>query len=131
MSDELYHSNLQTPRASDATGTEPPASVNPPGSTNPQPPVSPTVAQSTKRPPGTRTSAAWIGICTVALLAVVLIIFMAQNTGSVQINFLWLHGSVPLALALLVAGVGSAILAMAIGTARIAQLRRRLSRQQR
>jgi uncharacterized integral membrane protein len=39
-----------------------------------------------------------------------------------------MHGSLPLALALLIAGVGSAILTMVVGTVRITQLRR-LSRQ--
>jgi uncharacterized integral membrane protein len=73
-------------------------------------------------------SAAWIGVCAAALLFVVLIVFMLQNTGSVQVTFLWMHGSLPLALALLIAGVGAAIAAMVIGTARITQLRR-LSRR--
>jgi len=76
----------------------------------------------------TRTSATWFGICAAALTLVVLIIFMLQNTASVQVNFLWMHGSVPLALALLIAGVGVAIVAMVVGTARITQLRR-LSRR--
>jgi len=73
-------------------------------------------------------SAAWIGVCAAALLFVVLIVFMLQNTGTVQVTFLWMHGSLPLALALLIAGVGVAIAAMVIGTARITQLRR-LSRR--
>jgi prepilin-type processing-associated H-X9-DG protein len=47
-----------------------------------------------------------------------------QNTGSVQVNFLWMDGSVPLALALFIAGVGAAIVAMTIGAARMTQLRR-------
>lgn len=55
----------------------------------------------------TRTSTAWFGICTVAVALVVLIVFMLQNTGSVEVTFLWMHGSVSLALALLIAGVGA------------------------
>jgi uncharacterized integral membrane protein len=81
------------------------------------------------RAPRTRTGAAWFGICAAALIFVVLIVFMAQNTRSVEITFLWLHGSLPLALALLIAGVGTAILAMVVGTARITQLRRASRRQ--
>jgi uncharacterized integral membrane protein len=61
---------------------------------------------------------------------VVLIVFMLQNTGSVEVRFLWMSGSLPLALALLVAGVGVAIVAMVVGTARLTQLRR-LFRQHR
>jgi uncharacterized integral membrane protein len=54
---------------------------------------------------------------------------MLQNTRSVEITFLGMHGTLPLALALLIAGVGAAIIAMVVGTARITQLRRRLSGQ--
>ncbi len=81
------------------------------------------------RAPRTRTGAAWLGICTAAVILVVLIVFMLQNTGSVAITFLWMHGSVPLALALLTAGVGVAITTIAVGEARIGQLRRVARRQ--
>jgi putative membrane protein len=74
--------------------------------------------------PRTRWSAAWVGICASALILVALIVFMLQNTRSVEVTFLWMHGTLPLALALLIAGVGSAILAMVVGAARITQLRR-------
>ncbi|WP_165945701.1 lipopolysaccharide assembly protein LapA domain-containing protein [Micromonospora sp. KC606] len=80
------------------------------------------------RVPRTRTGAAWTGICATALVSAVLIVFMLQNTRRVEVTFLWMHGTLPLALALLIAGVGAAILAMVVGTARITQLRR-LSRQ--
>ena len=79
--------------------------------------------------PHTRTSAAWFGICAAAVASVVLIIFMLQNTRSVEVSFLWMHGSVPLALALLIAGVGTAVVAIAVGEARIGQLRRLARRQ--
>ena len=82
------------------------------------------------RMPHTRTGAAWFGICAAALLTVVLIVFMLQNTRNVQVNFLWMDGTLPLALALLIAAVGAAILTMAVGAARITQLRR-LNRRQR
>ena len=77
----------------------------------------------------TRISAAWVGVCIAAAVLVVLIVFMLQNTRSVEITFLGMHGTLPLALALLIAGVGVAIIAMVVGTARITQLRRRLSDQ--
>jgi uncharacterized integral membrane protein len=77
---------------------------------------------------GTRTSAVWLGICLAAVLLVVLIIFLLQNTNSVEVSFLWLHGRLPLAIALLIAGVGAALLTMIVGVARITQLRRRYRR---
>jgi uncharacterized integral membrane protein len=80
--------------------------------------------------PRTRWSEAWVGICVAALTLVSLIVFMLQNTRSVEVTFLWMHGTLPLALALLIAGVGSAVLAMAFGVARITQLRR-LARRRR
>jgi uncharacterized integral membrane protein len=97
-------------------------------------PAEPTTDQPTSptagRQPHTRTGAAWFGICAAALVTVVLIVFMLQNTRSVEVNFLWMHGNVPLALALLIAAVGAAIVTMVVGVARITQLRR-LSRRQR
>ena len=78
--------------------------------------------------PRTRWSAAWVGICAAALVSVALIVFMLQNTRSVEVSFLWLHGTLPLALALLIAAVGSAILTMVVGTARITQLHRLVGR---
>jgi len=80
--------------------------------------------------PRTRLSVAWIGICGAALAAVALIVFMLQNTRNVEVSFLWMRGTLPLALALLIAGVGSAILTMVFGAARITQLRR-LARKRR
>ncbi|HEX2773581.1 MAG TPA: hypothetical protein VHN18_14290, partial [Micromonosporaceae bacterium] len=82
------------------------------------------VSSPAVRMPRTRTGAAWLGICAGAVVFAVLIVFMLQNTRSVGVTFLWMHGSVPLALALLMAGVGVAIVAMAVGVARIGQLRR-------
>lgn len=73
--------------------------------------------------PRTRFGAAWIGICAAALTSIVLIVFMLQNTRRVEVSFLWMHGTLPLALALLIAGVGVALVVAVIGTARITQLR--------
>lgn len=102
--------------------------VGPATTTPPRASADPPTTSPTNRVPRTRTGAAWIGICATALTFVVLIVFMLQNTRSVEVTFLWMHGTLPLALALLIAGVGVAILAMVVGAARITQLRR-LSRQ--
>jgi uncharacterized integral membrane protein len=96
---------------------------------DPAPTASPSPADEPSTPlpdrvPHTRTSTIWLGICGTALSFVVLIVFMLQNTGSVEVNFLWMNGSLPLALALLIAGVGVAILAITVGAARMTQLRR-------
>jgi uncharacterized integral membrane protein len=99
-----------------------------PAATAPQQDVAGPAPAPAGRVPRTRTGTAWLGICSAAVALVVLIVFMLQNTRPVEVTFLWMHGSVPLALALLIAAVGAAILAMVVGGARITQLRR-LSRQ--
>src|SRR6188768_2626076 len=76
----------------------------------------------------TRTAIAWFGLCAATVMTLVLVVFMLQNTRSTEVSFLWMHGTVPLALALLIAGVGCALLTMVVGVARITQLRRRASR---
>lgn len=91
----------------------------------PEPSVTRTSTRQ-KRAPRSRAGAVWVGICIAALVLVALIIFMLQNTQPVLVSFLGMQGTVPLALALLIAGVGVGIIALIIGTVRIAQLRRRL-----
>jgi uncharacterized integral membrane protein len=95
-------------------------------------PAPPSTTTPTSVVPRTRTGAAWFGICAAALTLVVLIVFMLQNTRSVEVNFLWMDGSLPLALALLIAGVGVGLLTMVVGTARLTQLRKEIhARRQR
>jgi uncharacterized integral membrane protein len=116
MSDDL-HSTRNAP--ADTAPTAPPQT----------PPDAPPATSPTPRVPLTRTGATWFGICVAALLFVVLIVFMLQNTRSVEVTFLWMNGTLPLALALLIAGVGAAILTMVVGAARITQLHRQSRRQ--
>lgn len=89
----------------------------------PTPADGPAATPDGGRLPRTRAGSAWVGICVAALLSIVLIVFMLQNTRSVQVHFLAMDGSLPLALALLIAAVGAAILTMVVGAARITQLR--------
>ncbi len=100
---------------------EPPPTASAPGDgllTEPQP------APSSRPVVRTRTARAWASLCGGVLAFIVLIVFMAQNTRSTEVTFLWMHGSIPLALALLIAAVGAALLTMVVGIARITQLRR-------
>ena len=137
MSNDLYRTRnnrsagraATPPRGSATLPQDPGPQDAGPQDAGPQDPGLP-AASPTSRVPRTRTGAAWFGICAATLLSVVLIVFMLQNTRSVEVSFLWMHGTLPLALALVIAGVGTAILTMVVGTARITQLRR-LSRRQR
>ncbi|SKC68870.1 LapA family protein [Krasilnikoviella flava] len=78
--------------------------------------------------PRSRAGAAWVGICIAALILVALIVFMLQNIQLVLVSFLGMEGTVPLAVALLIAGAGVGVIALVVGTVRIAQLRRRVQR---
>jgi uncharacterized integral membrane protein len=97
-----------------------------PAAAAPPPAMAPPATVPGRPAARTRTSAAWLGACLAAAVLVVLIVFMLQNTGSVEVTFLWMHGSLPLAIALLIAAVGTSLLTMMVGAARITQLRRRL-----
>lgn len=102
--------------------------------TQPAPTSGPTTVPTPQEsPPGqvphTRTGAAWVALIGAALLAVLLIVFLVQNTRSTEISFLWMTTSTPLAVALLIAVVGSVLLTLILGTARIAQLRRLVRKQ--
>lgn len=120
--------NLHRARSASA---DPPTAGPPHGpATASQNPADQAVTSPDGRVPRTRAGATWFGICVAALILVVLIVFMLQNTRSVEITFLAMHGNLPLAMALLVAAVGAAILTMVIGAARITQLRR-LTRRRR
>ncbi|MBB3042445.1 DUF1049 domain-containing protein [Nocardioides sp. LMS-CY] len=75
-----------------------------------------------------RTSGAWTAVIIAAVLLVLLVTFIAQNTADVHISFLGWDGTAPLAVALLIATVGGIVLTAAVGTLRIWQLRRRVRR---
>ena len=78
---------------------------------------------------GTRTSAIWFGVWAGVVALILLIIFVAQNTGNVRLSFLWMEGQISLALAILIAGVCGALIAMAVAAARIIQLRKLVRRR--
>ncbi|MDF5754618.1 lipopolysaccharide assembly protein LapA domain-containing protein [Spongiactinospora sp. TRM90649] len=74
--------------------------------------------------PVTRTSVAWAGVWGAALMSIAFIVFMLQNTTVTQVSFLGLRGTLPLAVAMLIAMVSGVLLTLVLGTARITQLRR-------
>lgn len=72
----------------------------------------------------TRISWLWAGLILSAVVGIFLLVFILQNTDPVQINFLWLNGSLPTGVALLFAAIAGILLVAIPGTARILQLRR-------
>ena len=74
-------------------------------------------------PGSNRLIASWAMVSTGAVVLVAIIVFALQNTGGVGFSFLWMHGTLPLSMALLVAGFGGAVLALLVGTTRVADVR--------
>jgi uncharacterized integral membrane protein len=72
---------------------------------------------------GGRTAAAWTAVTVGVLVAVALVVFLAQNTRRVEVSFLGFNGSVPVAVALLAAAVFGAAVVLVVGTARVTKLR--------
>lgn len=82
----------------------------------------PTHAAKRDRRP-TRTGNLHAGLVIAAVLLVLLVVFLAQNSHTVTVSFLGARLHVSLAVALLAASLAGALIVGAAGTARIAQLR--------
>jgi uncharacterized integral membrane protein len=76
-----------------------------------------------------QVSNGWIAVVALAVLLLLLVIFIAQNTQSVAVSFLGWSGRAPLAVSLLIAAVVGIVLAVVAGSLRILQLRRRVRRE--
>ena len=72
----------------------------------------------------TRAAALWSALIIGFLILILLLVFIMQNTDSTTINFFGWNWSLPLGVAILLAAVGGGLLTVAVGTARIVQLRR-------
>jgi uncharacterized integral membrane protein len=88
------------------------------------PTVAPVDRLDRDRPGRTRLSASWTAVVAAAILLIALVIFIGQNTQQSTINFLGVHGKAPTAVVLLVAALAGAVIVMAVGIARILQLRK-------
>ena len=71
----------------------------------------------------TRISASWTAVVVGALVLVLLIIFIAENTQNSSVNFLGLHWTAPTSVVLLIAAAAGALIVVTVAVARILQLR--------
>jgi uncharacterized integral membrane protein len=71
----------------------------------------------------TRTSGIWVATGFFAVILLLLLIFILQNSTDVSVSYLGMHGHLPLGVALLLAAVCGVLLVVLAGTARIGQLR--------
>ena len=71
----------------------------------------------------TRTGVVWSGLCAVAVIFIVFMVFVVSNTGDVRVSFAGTSGVLPLAVVLMAAMAAGTAVALILGTARLTQLR--------
>lgn len=76
----------------------------------------------------TRAATAWASAVALAVVTILFVVFIVQNSQSVVIDFLWMSGDISAAAALLIAAVAGALLVAIPAGVRIAQLRHSLRR---
>lgn len=121
---------------------QPVTSVAPETPTTPATPVAPETPETSAAPqtitpaPVTETrrsrlSAAWTAGIIFTVVLLLLLIFILQNSRSVEISYLGAHGHLPLGVALLLAAVFGVLLIALPGGARILELRAAARRHRR
>ncbi len=93
-----------------------------PPSTEPRPATSDAI-------PRTKTGIAFGSLIAGAIVLILLLVFILENTQSIKISFFGASGHLPLGVALLLAAIGGGLLVGVVGTARIIQLRRHVRRR--
>jgi uncharacterized integral membrane protein len=144
MSDPKAHEPVEQvgpdgPITTPASSSAPDPAV-PQGGTPAAPPVDPPAApreESPRRRSGldakgrvkrTRAGTAWAAAVALAVVTILFVVFIVQNSQSVTIDFLWMSGQISAAAALLIAAVAGALLVGIPAAVRIGQLRRSLRR---
>jgi uncharacterized integral membrane protein len=79
----------------------------------------------------TRIGGVWVAAAIFAVILLLLLIFILQNSEHVRISYLGAHGHLPLGVALILAAVCGVLLVVIPGTWRIVQLRRTRRKQHR
>jgi lipopolysaccharide assembly protein A len=111
-------------------GSAPSAAPTQPAPTQPAPSAS-AAPKRGRGPLGSRIGAARTMLIAGALVLIVVLIFIIENAHTVTITFFGAHLRISLAVALLLAAIGGALVMAAAGTARITQLRRLVRRGRR
>jgi uncharacterized integral membrane protein len=105
--------------------------VAPEGPTVPTPREPPPAGAGRYAEPVTRSRSGglWAGMVLSALVLLVLLVFILQNSEPVRINFLAASGTLPTGVALLLAAIAGLLLVAIPGGLRILQLRRAARRR--
>jgi uncharacterized integral membrane protein len=89
-------------------------------------PAAPPAAPHRVRP--TLAGRVWIALGVAAILLILLVVFIAENSTRVKISFFGSGGHLPLGVALVIAAVVGALVTLLVGSTRIVQLRREIRR---
>lgn len=92
-----------------------------PGGAGVPPPGAPQKPHKVRR---TRFGGAWVASVLFALVLLVLLVFILENSQQVKISFFGANGHLPLGVAMLLAAVGGILLVVIPGVGRMIQLRR-------
>lgn len=97
------------------------------GATNtPEPSPGATDTRSIKR---TRTAGAWLGLIVGALILILLLVFILQNSDGTPVHILFWSFTLPLGVSMLFAAIAGALIMALAGGARILQLRKAYRRK--
>ncbi|HEX3780927.1 MAG TPA: lipopolysaccharide assembly protein LapA domain-containing protein [Pseudonocardiaceae bacterium] len=108
----------------------PPSAAIPPAApvtspTSPTPPASTTeVHRSYQKVRRTKFSGLWVGVTVAAIVLLVLLVFIIENSQTVDIGFFGAHWHLSLGVAMLLAAICGVLLVAVPGYGRIIQLRR-------
>jgi uncharacterized integral membrane protein len=81
-------------------------------------------------PHATRAGRTWVGVAIGLLALILVLVFILQNLQSVHVTYFASSGTIPLAVALLLAAILGALTVLLIGSLRILQLRGQLRGRQ-
>lgn len=90
--------------------------------TNPDPSKTDTKSPHSAQKDHSKIATVWISIAFVVVILALFVTFVAQNAQAVTVHFLWLNGTISLALALIIATLVGAVITFIVGSIRIWQL---------
>ncbi|HEY7593983.1 MAG TPA: lipopolysaccharide assembly protein LapA domain-containing protein [Actinophytocola sp.] len=101
-----------------------------PGNLTPSPQSAPDAVGTPPTNPASvgrsRFGGLWVGLVIAAAILVLLLIFVIQNSQTVQVDYFGFSGQLPLAVAILLGVAAGGLLVAIPGTVRILQLRKRI-----
>lgn len=110
--------------------SEPPTTESPTsGTAAPEPAAAPPPEEDLLA--RTRASGTWVAIIIFALVLILLLIFVLQNTQPANVSYFTANFKLPLAVAMLLSAVAGVLLTAIAGTLRILQIRHRVRKSQR